>query len=108
MKRQKMQAEAASTVETESADVTEAKTFEVVTTSLVIDVNGIAQVATGVGHLFVAAHLGIAWVGGESSKIHGDLLPSLGARSRSSLLERRLAGFPKRRPPWTSWLQKML
>ena len=35
MKRQKIQAEAASMVETESSDVTDAKTLEMVTTSLV-------------------------------------------------------------------------
>ena len=40
--------------------MTEAKTFEMVTNSLVIDDNGIAQVAMGVGHYFVAAHHGIA------------------------------------------------
>ena len=42
--------------------MTEAKTFEMVTTSPVIDENGIAQVAMSVGHFFVAAHHGIAWV----------------------------------------------
>ena len=42
--------------------MTEGKTFEMVATSLVIDENGIAQVAMGVGHFFVAAHHGIAWV----------------------------------------------
>ena len=56
--QQKIQAEAAR----QSADLTEAKTFEMVTTSLVIDENGIAQVAMGVGHYFVAARHGIAWV----------------------------------------------
>ena len=48
VKRQKIQAEAASMVETERAHVTEAKALEMVTTSLVIDENGIAQVAMGV------------------------------------------------------------
>ena len=43
---------AASRVETQSADVTEA-IFEMVTISLVIDDNGIAQVAMGVAHIFV-------------------------------------------------------
>ena len=33
-----------------------------VTTSPVIDENGIAQVAMNVGHFSVAAHHGIAWV----------------------------------------------
>ena len=61
VKRQKIQAEAASKVETEGADVTEAKTFEMVTTSPVVDENGIAQVAMNVGHLSVAAHHGKAW-----------------------------------------------
>ena len=42
--------------------MTEATTFEMVTTSLVIDENGIAQVAMGVGHYFVAARHQIAWV----------------------------------------------
>ena len=55
-------AEAASRVETEGADVTEAKTFEMATTSIVIDEDGIAQVAMNVGHFSVAAHHGIAWV----------------------------------------------
>ena len=62
MKTQQLQAEVASRVETEGADVTEAKTFETVTTSLVIDENGIAQVAMNVGHFSVAAHHGIACV----------------------------------------------
>ena len=62
VKRQKIQAEAASRVETEGADVTEAKTFEMVTTSPLIDENGIAQVAMNVGHFSVAAHHGKAWV----------------------------------------------
>ena len=62
MKPQKIQAEAASRVETEGADVNEAKTFEIATTSLVIDENGIAQVAMNVGHFSVADHHWIAWV----------------------------------------------
>ena len=59
MKPQKIQAEAASRVETEGADVTEAKTFEMVTTSLVINENGIAQVAMNVGHFSAAVHHGM-------------------------------------------------
>ena len=62
MKRQKIQAEAASRVETEGADVTEAKTFEMATTSSVIYENGIAQVAMHAGHFSVAAHHGTARV----------------------------------------------
>ena len=57
MKRQKTQAVAASRVETESE-----ATVEMVTTSLVIDENGIAQVAVGVADFFVAARHGMGVV----------------------------------------------